>query len=77
MSADLLRLDERICQKCPIGPEPGGSRFCKRCEADAQGISDRKRLISAHTFVHRGVDYSAALEYDLLPIVLAPGDPAA
>lgn len=72
-----LQLDMRICEKCPLGPEPGKHRFCKRCEADAQGIADRKRLIAEESFVHRGVNFAPALEYDLLKIVLMPGDPAA
>lgn len=71
-------LDQRICQKCPLGPEGGKHRWCKRCEADIEGVTKRREMcISIGKFIHRGVDFGPAMEYDLLPILLPPMDPAA
>ena len=74
-----LQLDERICVKCPLGPVPMTSRFCKRCEADEVAVTKRRHIIASadvSMLTHRGVYFGPALEYDLLPQLLPLGDPA-
>lgn len=69
------RPDLRICERCPLGPQPT-TPFCVRCEVDVACVEERKRLIVEHgPFVHRGVDYGPALEYWLLNKLLPLGDP--
>lgn len=70
-------IDARICEKCPVGPEPLGSRFCQRCVTDVAGIAARDAFVGSLTSLHYdGVDYRPAVAYDLLPNFLPAGDPA-
>ena len=71
-------MDERICRVCPLGPQPATTRFCNRCAADILAVEARKALAAElrHRYIYDGLDYSRALEYDLLPSLLPPGDPA-
>ena len=71
-------LDERICRLCPLGPEPLTVRFCQRCVADIAGVVARRALSVelAPRYIYDGLDYSRALEYDLLTSLLVDGDPA-
>ena len=71
-------LDPRICLRCPLGPEPFEHVACKRCVADLDAVTLRMNLLEKHRarFTYEGVDFSAALLYDLLPNLLPKGDPA-
>jgi hypothetical protein len=71
-------LDPRICIRCPLGPEPLTSRFCKRCVADVDAVVLRTNLLDKHRdrFTYEGVCFADALLYDLLPNLLPKGDPA-
>lgn len=78
MSADHSLLDARICQKCPLGPEPMTSRFCARCLADATAIRARNLLADElrPRLVYDGVCYADAIKYDVLVNLLPKDDPA-
>lgn len=71
-------LDLRICDRCPLGPEPLAHNACKRCVADLDAVMMRQNLLRNHRakFTYEGVDFSDALLYDLLPNLLPKGDPA-
>lgn len=71
-------LDQRICDRCPLGPEPLLHKACKRCVADLDAVAVRRNLLRNHKarFTYEGVDFSDALLYDLLPNLLPNGDPA-
>ena len=69
-------IDIRICQRCPCGPESMKHVVCRRCKADDDAVTKRKQLCTSANALYRGVDYGAALEYDLLPALLPLGDPA-
>lgn len=78
VDAEEEMLDMRICQLCPLGPEPFNHLVCKRCVADVDAVTMRRHLLDKQRakFTYDEVDYSAALLYDLLPNLLPNGDPA-
>lgn len=71
-------LDQRVCDKCPLGPEPFQHRECKRCVADLDAVTLRMNILEKHRsrFTYEGVCFADALLYDLLPCLLVKGDPA-
>lgn len=71
-------LDQRICDRCPLGPEPLAHKECKRCVADLDAVMLRQNLLRNHAerFTYEGVCFADALLYDLLPNLLPKGDPA-
>ena len=71
-------IDQRICEKCPLGPQPHKHLECKRCVADDMAVSGRKEMLARfrHLLNVDGVDVTDCFEYDLLPILLPLGDPA-
>ena len=71
-------IDERICAKCPLGPKPHERPECKRCVADDMAVGGRHEMLERfrHLLNVDGVDVTACFEYDLLPRILAHGDPA-
>ena len=71
-------IDERICGRCPLGPKPLERPECNRCEADMMGVEARKSALIPFrsALIFDGVDMTACFEYELLPSLLPPGDPA-
>ena len=71
-------LDVRICEKCPLGPEPLTDPVCRRCVADDDAIQMRRALVDEwrSKLTYEGVEYADCMLYDILPNLLPHGDPA-
>lgn len=72
-SLQLLRPE--ICEQCPSGPTPLRLKVCQRCIVDCVAGEERKSIVANQKFVYRGVDFTEALIYPLLPQLLPEGDP--
>lgn len=69
-------LDLVICENCPLGPEPRKNKVCERCVSDVRAMDSRNAALAPpRQEVYRGVDYTLALAYDLLPPLIANEHP--
>ena len=69
-------LNDTICKVCPLGPEPRKHPACERCLSDIRAIDAREAAMAPpRQEVYRGVDYTRALAYDLLPPLIANEHP--
>ncbi len=64
-----------ICEQCPSGPTPLRLKVCQRCIVDCVAGEERKSIVANQRFTYRGVDFTEALIYPLLPQLLPEGDP--
>jgi len=71
----LQYLLPEICEQCPSGPSPLRLKVCQRCIVDCVAGEERKNIVKAQRFTYRGVDFTDALLYPLLPQLLPEGDP--